>query len=384
MSPACPVCAATRTGPVFQRPRVPAHSVRTFATRPAALAAPAGVLDIQGCGNCGLLWNCGFAPQLMQYDQDYESTQAGSPAFDEFHRTLAERLVGQHGLVGKAILEIGCGQGEFLRLLLQAGAGSCTGFDPAYRGGNSDGAIVVQPRVFEGNEPVTADLVVCKMTLEHLTDPIAFLAAIRRSLGDRASAPLVLTVPNTAYIVADRAFWDLYHEHAFYFGPRALREALGQVGFVVADLEAVWGNQYLLVTARAGEARPDGPSGGGGADPAALGQELEQSVTRWRRLVLGVAAGGGRVALWGGGSKAVAFLTALGVGPEVRAVVDINPRRQGTFLPGTGHEILSPESLAARRPTRVIAMNPVYREEIAAELERLGLDTALMALGDDL
>ena len=55
--------------------------------------------------------------------------------------------------------------------------------------------------------------------------------------------------------------------------------------------------------------------------------------------------------LWGGGSKAVAFLTTLDVREGIEYAVDINPRRSGTFLAGTGQEIVAPGSWRTTDPT---------------------------------
>jgi len=46
-------------------------------------------------------------------------------------------------------------------------------------------------------------------------------------------------------------------------------------------------------------------------------------------------------------------------------------------VPGTGHPIVAPEALVSRAPGRVIVMNPVYRDEIAARLAELDLQPEL-------
>jgi hypothetical protein len=50
----------------------------------------------------------------------------------------------------------------------------------------------------------------------------------------------------------------------------------------------------------------------------------------------------------------------------VSAVVDLNPAKQGKFLPVTGLKVLSPESLSLHYPegTTVYVMNSNYIEEI--------------------
>jgi hypothetical protein len=107
---------------------------------------------------------------------------------------------------------------------------------------------------------------------------------------------------------------------------------------------------------------------------------FEQRTANWRTLIQD-AARQGPVALWGSGSKAVAFLRATAPASGfIEHVVDINPHRQGYFMPGTGQRILSPAQLAAVAPRTVIAMNPIYRDEIAADLAAHGIAADLLSL----
>jgi hypothetical protein len=64
----------------------------------------------------------------------------------------------------------------------------------------------------------------------------------------------------------------------------------------------------------------------------------------------------------------------------VAQVIDINPHKQGKYLPGTGHRVSAPQGLIAAPPDTVIVMNPVYLPEIGAQLRAMGLDPELVAL----
>ena len=99
-----------------------------------------------------------------------------------------------------------------------------------------------------------------------------------------------------------------------------------------------------------------------------------------RSQAVGWWAAGKKVALWGSGSKAVSYLTTLGLGEEIAAVVDINPHKHGKFLAGTGHEIVGPEALVTLRPDVVLVMNAIYVAEIEANLRQLGLAPEIAAL----
>jgi hypothetical protein len=168
--------------------------------------------------------------------------------------------------------------------------------------------------------------------------------------------------------------------------PGSLARLFRRTGFAPERVWKDYDDQYLLLEARPAQA----------ASSAWLAEEddlerasrqvdrfvaeidariagLREQLSEWRRL-------GKSVALWGSGSKAVSYLTTLGVTDEVRAVVDINPHKHGKFLAGTGHEIVPPSALQKLRPDCVLVMNGIYADEIRADLRGLGLHPELSAL----
>jgi hypothetical protein len=87
-----------------------------------------------------------------------------------------------------------------------------------------------------------------------------------------------------------------------------------------------------------------------------------------------------RMVIWGAGSKGVAFLTTLKIRDEIAYAVDINPYKHGTYMAGTGHEIVGPAFLRKYQPDVVIVMNPIYREDIRQDLNRMGLTPELLTV----
>ena len=49
-------------------------------------------------------------------------------------------------------------------------------------------------------------------------------------------------------------------------------------------------------------------------------------------------------------------------------MVDINPHKHGKYLAGSGHQIVGPDALVEIKPDVVVVMNPIYVEEIRADL----------------
>ncbi len=107
--------------------------------------------------------------------------------------------------------------------------------------------------------------------------------------------------------------------------------------------------------------------------------EFDRLVTKWNDLLPAMAADG-PVALWGAGSKGVAFLSFVEASSSVHAVVDINPRKHGLHVPGSGHPISAPSDLTALRPAHVLLANAAYQPEVSATLANLGVAATITAI----
>ena len=257
----------------------------------------------------------------------------------------------------------------------------------AERFGEPDQRVTLLAETFDaGTDLSGVDAVSMRHVLEHVDDPGALLRDLRRALADRPDVPVLVELPEAGRILAEGAFWDVYHEHCNYLTREVVIELFESNGFVVESATLAYGGQYLHI-----EAVPTGHP-----RPMQLRHEdverLVQSAERFRAASrdqvesLGRAiahhARSGRVVLWGSGSKGTAFLHALGpTAAEVDAVIDVNPHLSGKYVAGTGHPILAPATLGHDPADLVVVMNPVYAAEIRAELDRLSPGAALVALG---
>ena len=100
----------------------------------------------------------------------------------------------------------------------------------------------------------------------------------------------------------------------------------------------------------------------------------------WRERLAAERAAGGKAVIWGAGSKGVSFLTNLGLATRSSTPSTSTPTRHGKFMAGTASRSWRPSSSLDYRPDLVVAMNPIYLDEIGAELARLGVDAELVAV----
>ena len=177
-------------------------------------------------------------------------------------KQLADRWVEQYDLRDKTVLEIGCGKGEFLVMMAEAGAGHCIGIDPGVHPERIESPAAdhlewIVDFYSESYEHLAADAVVCRHTLEHIPDVEGFLSMIRSSLGDRTDTIVLFELPDIQRILDETAFWDLYFEHCSYFSAGSLARLFRRCGFEVLSVSREYDDQYLLVEAR--------PAGAGAA-----------------------------------------------------------------------------------------------------------------------
>ncbi len=383
----CPNCASAAMVTFYEVPDVPVHSVLKIRTRDEALRFPTGCISLAYCRKCGFVSNTAFDPELLNYSAEYEETQGFSSTFNTFHRRLAADLIDRYSLHGKQIIEIGCGKGDFLNMICELGGNRGIGFDPAYiperDSGEAKGLTTfVQDFYSEQYADHKGDFVCCKMTLEHIPQTAEFLGTVRRSIGNAPDTIVFFQIPETNRILQTLAFWDVYYEHCSYFTPESLDYLFRAQGFEVLNLWTDYDDQYLMIEARPGKSAPSLPGQEDlqhiSNDVALYASRIQDRLNAWRSLLQELNQHGKRVVLWGGGSKAVAFLTTLGITDQVSYAVDINPYKHGTFLAKSGHEIVGPDFLSEYKPDVVIVMNPVYREEIRLRLAQMNLSPELL------
>lgn len=387
----CPCCGGEATTTLYRAPAIPVHSCILLNSSEEARAFPRRDLQLAFCSDCGFLYNERFDQAVMEYAGDFEESQHFSDTFNSFAKQLAMDIVQKCSISEKHVLEIGCGKGEFLRELCRIGGATGLGIDPGYR--DDDGRSRQYDKVqflaeyFNPGGDLNADIVLCRHTLEHISPVRDFIASIRKGVGARVHPWIIFETPDAKRILDEGAFWDIYYEHCSYFSPGTHARLFRQNEFEVTDLSLQYGGQYIVQYAKplAGRSKPRLELEEDLDEMRALAEQFPARAKavqdEWRRRVLTARADGRRVVIWGGGSKGVSFLTTLGLDAEVSAVVDVNPYKQGKFMPGTGHRVIGPQALADAPPDLVIVMNPIYVDEIKMDLRKMDLTPEVVAVG---
>jgi len=393
LMPACRACGSNDLRPLMVIESVPAVVGALWPSAAEARAATTGRLDMVVCDSCSHVSNAAFDADLVRYDPGYENSLHFSPTFQQYAQELSQRLVERYDIRGKTVLEIGSGKGEFLRMLCEKGGNKGLGYDPTYAG-ESDTTDV---RFVRALYPLDGtgdrfDFLACRHVLEHVSAPYDLMVGLRESCVND-DVRMYFEVPNGEFTLTPSGQWDLIYPHVSYFSEASLRQLLNRSGFEVLDCGTAFDGQFLYA-----EVAPSAISlGGADRDKVAaavahaelFAETYRATIGEWQgRLVPHPRSPGESydsaalegAALWGAGAKGTSFLNALGRDSRVVAVVDVNPRKWGRYVPGTGHQVVGPTVLRDVVIDTVVITNAAYRREITEELAALGINAAVVCV----
>ncbi|OBU84947.1 class I SAM-dependent methyltransferase [Chromobacterium subtsugae] len=342
---------------------------------PAAerLADDRGVeLALRQCGGCGLLQ---LDAEPVPYWRDVIRAAGISPEMRAFRLAQFGAWLAGHGLAGRKVLEVGCGRGEYLSLLAEAGA-DAYGVEhlPASVEACGQAGLRVERGFVDSPETRLADgpfdgFMILNF-LEHIPAAHLTLQGIAANLADGAVG--MVEVPNFDMIVEKGLFAEFIPDHLFYFTERTLTGLLEANGFEVLDCRAAWHDYVLSATVR--KRAPQRLSALVACETA-LRASFDEFLGRFAP---------GRVAIWGAGHQALALISLMGVAGRIRYVLDSAPFKQGRYTPATHLPIVAPERLQDGEVDAVIVLAASYSAEVVRQIQaRHGARFAVAFLADN-
>ncbi|MEN2426329.1 class I SAM-dependent methyltransferase [Chromobacterium vaccinii] len=367
----CRICAQ----PLFAESLLVQHDMPAAAQGlPTAeqLSADRGVeLALRQCGGCGLVQ---LDAEPVPYWRDVIRAAGISQEMRDFRLKQFGGWLAEHGLAGRKVLEVGCGRGEYLSLLAEAGA-DAYGVEhlPASVDACHQAGLRVERGFVDGSDTRLAagpfDGFMILNFLEHIPAAHLTLQGIAANLADGAVG--MVEVPNFDMILEKGLFAEFIPDHLFYFTERTLVRLLEANGFEVLDCRAAWHDYVLSATVR--KRRPQNLSGLIACETA-LRASFDDFLGRFAP---------GKVAIWGAGHQSLALISLMDIAGRIRYVLDSAPFKQGRYTPATHLPIVPPERLNDGEVDAVIVLAASYSAEVARLIrERHGQRFVVAVMGE--
>lgn len=290
---------------------------------------------------------------------------------------------------GSFVMELASNDGYLLRNIVARGI-RCLGIEPAA----NVAAVAIQQGVptdvmFFGAESARritrqhgrADLIVANNVLAHVPDINDFTAGIAIAL--QPGGTVSIEFPHLLRLIENVQFDTIYHEHYSYLSLAFIDRLFATHGLAVWDVEELptHGGSLRILGRHAADPRGTTPSveavreaeRRAGMHEVSAYQRFTPRVLAVKRdilrFLLDAQAEGKTVAAYGAAAKGNTLLNYCGIrGDLVEFVADLNPHKQGRFLPGSRISVMPPERIAERKPDYVLVLPWNLRDEIAEQL----------------
>jgi SAM-dependent methyltransferase len=333
-----------------------------------------------------------FLVQLEEYESaeaifsDYAYFSSYSTSWLDHARRYVDAVVGRFGLdESSRVVELASNDGYLLQYFRERGI-PVLGIEPAANVAEVAAGKGIPTLVeFFGRETArqvagesSADLLIGNNVLAHVPDLNDFVGGMKILLAP--DGVLTMEFPHLMRLIDEEQFDTIYHEHFSYFSfTTATRvfEAHDLTLFDVDELPTHGGSLRIYgrhaddgskpVTDRARELL-DREARAGYDDLAAytnFARRTEQAKRQILSFLIGLKEEGKRIAGYGAPAKGNTLLNYCGVrGDFIDFTVDMNPHKQGHYLPGSHIPIRAPEALREERPNVVLILPWNLRDEI--------------------
>ncbi|WP_373981765.1 class I SAM-dependent methyltransferase [Achromobacter sp. JD417] len=348
-------------------------------------------LRILVCESCWLVQTEDHAGREALFTDDYAYFSSFSSSWLAHSRRYVDAMIGRFGL-GKdsMVAEIAANDGYLLQYVKDAGI-ACYGVEPTASTAQAarDRGIDIVQRFFgvELGDELTesgraADLIAANNVLAHVPDINDFVSGFAALLKPQGVA--TFEFPHLLRMVQEGQFDTVYHEHYSYLSLTAVSRIFTANGLSVFDVEhlSTHGGSLRVFAQRldtgkhetsAEVARTlDEEQRAGVATPvfyACFQQQAERVKNDLLAFLVELRRGGKRIAAYGAAAKGNTLLNFAGVRPDLLPyVVDLNPAKQGKYLPGSHIPIVAEARLREDRPEYILILPWNLKTEVSEQL----------------
>jgi len=345
----CKLCKSDTFETVINFQKYPDTISNLFSSPEAAVKGVTQISFLK-CKCCNHIQISEDMPQSF-YDE-YVMTVSHSKKMNDFQNEQADFFISRFNLAGKKVLEVGCGDGNFLEILVKRGC-DAQGNEPSRpfrelalkRGLKVDSHFVNEDYK---NPDAPFDAIVSREVMEHVPDPINFLRNIRKFLAE--DGVVLIEIPNGEKMLRESRYYDLFPDHLSYFTKETLTLAMLLSGFKDVEIYCGMDEEFIYATAKNNILNTEDLNNAF----QSISHDFKQLTSTYSYIIV-----------WGAGGKGIATLGSLEDASKIKYVVDADTFKQGKYLPSSGLLVKPVEELFKdAKVDALVITNLAYLDEV--------------------
>lgn len=318
-------------------------------------------LNLIKCETCSLVQLNNNDNLAGDYYDEYIMAQTHSVHSRTYSRRLAKEFVSAFNLRGRRLLEVGCGDGEFMSYLIEEGV-QPEGVEPStpfVKIARNKGLDVVQGYFgFESSfKEDSFDAIASRAVFEHLKNLNEVLQCAWKALRDGGVG--LIEVPSFEKAIKDRRYYDVFSDHVVYYTKHSLIELLERNGFEVIKIFNEFEDEYIVVYFKKNISYN-------------LNSFVDHMASYRKSFEINlkeIKASGKRIVLWGAGAKGNALINFCDIKDgDIDCVVDSDPHKVGKYTIGNHFRIFAPDIILENPPDVIIITAMAFYGEILSQI----------------
>ena len=318
-------------------------------------------LKIYQCHNCGVV-------QVSNKPVNYYKETIRSAGFSKdmlkYRKNQFKNFVKKYKLQNKRIIEIGCGNGDYLSVLKKfckktygieyskKNVQLCKKLNlKVSKGYICDKNINLKKNQFNG--------FICMSFMEHAPDINKFLRSINKILKDESFG--IIEVPNFNMILKKKLYTEFIRDHIYYFTKETLEKVLNLNGFEVLKCEEIWDKYILSAFVKKTKKTKK-------IQKLNLKSSLKfinSDFKKFKKLTKKA-----KIAIWGAGHQALTVVSQTKMSQNIKYIIDSSIYKQNKFTPGDKLKVISPQMINKEKIHGIIIMAAGYSDEIFNKLKK--------------
>ncbi len=351
-------------------------------------------LKVVVCETCWLVQAEAYSAAHELFDGDYAYFSSFSAQWLRHAEAYVEKMSAMMSLTPESmVVEVASNDGYLLQYVKGKGIG-CLGVEPTASTAAASRKLGIETiEMFFGVELAeklvaqgcAADLTAANNVLAHVPDINDFTAGFATLL--KPDGVATFEFPHLLNLIRESQFDTIYHEHFSYLSLHTVRTVFAANGLSVFDAEKLptHGGSLRVFAQRA----DTGERAATERLEELLGEEVSAGVLSsgfytgfqakadrvkddFLAFLIEAKRAGKTVAAYGAAAKGNTLMNYAGVRPDlISFVVDLNPAKQGKFMPGSRIPIVDEDHILERKPDYIVIFPWNLSDEVIGQLDHV-------------